>query len=322
MLIVVILAAIVCAWVLFEYRLRKPDQLVIRETAKGLRTRTGRFYPRHSCMAMSRTTHSFLVTVDASAKGNLEVRVKIAVSVTASTQNISSLMRVGGWSTNAVEKAAKELESIFIGMVKGYTEQLDIESISSDKITAHLTARAKTVPESLGLEIISLSIISSEPVNVQISEALRQREHARILEQTETLNQQARVAAAKARATADEEISLVEHQRDMKQIELRTAAFGKESHLESLRVEEEMKRTKLRLDMDKKELDLLKSSPELLMLTPQAARLAEASQGLKNARTVVSVGSKEMTKGVELFGIFQKVFDQALTTYRQKTKEK
>jgi hypothetical protein len=262
------------------------------------------------------------MAVDVLAKGNLEVRVKIAVSVTASTQHISSLMRVGGWNAGAIEKAAKELESIFIGIVKGYTEQLDIESISSDQIVEHLTERGKTVPESLGLEIVSLAILSSEPVNTQISEALRQREHARIMEQTETLNQQARVAAAKARATADEEISLVEHQRDLKKIALRTAAFEKESYLDALRLEEEMKRTKLRLDMDKKELDLLKNSPELLMLTPQAARLAEASQGLKNARTVVSVGSKEITQGVELFGIFQKVFEQALNTYRQKTKEK
>ena len=260
--------------------------------------------------------------VDAAAKGNIEVRVKVAVSVTASTQHISSLMRVGGWNAGSIEKAAKELESVFIGTVKGYTEQLDIETISSEQIAERLIERGKTIPASLGLEIVSLAILSSEPVNAQISEALRQREHARIMEQTEVLNQQARVAAARARATADEEISLVEHQRDLKKIDLRTVAFEKESYLESLRIEEEMKRTKLRLEMDKKELDLLKNSPELLMLTPQAARLAEASQGLKNARTVVTVGSKEITQGVELFGIFQKVFEQAINSYRQKTKEK
>ncbi|MCX6137602.1 MAG: hypothetical protein NTV54_08940 [Ignavibacteriales bacterium] len=317
-----ILAAFVCIWIVFEYRLRKPDQLVLRETAKGLTIRTGRFYPRHFSLAMSRTTHSFAVTVDASAKGNLDVRVKIAVSVTASTDNIFALMRVGGWNSGAVEKAAKELESIFIGTVKGYTEHLDIESISSAQIAQHLMQSAKNVRETLGLEILSLSILSSEPVNIQISEALRQRESARILEQTEMLNQQARVATARARAAADEEIALVEHQREVKQIELKTASFAKESHLQSLRVEEEIKHTKLRLEMEKKELDLLKGSPELLMLTPQAARLAEASQGLKNARTVVSVGSKEIAQGVELFGIFQKVFEQAVTTYKQKSKDK
>ncbi len=44
----------------------------------------------------------------------------------------------------------------------------------------------------------------------------------------------------------------------------------------------------MRLAFEKEELEVLKSSPELLMLTPQAARLAEASQNLKNARTVIS----------------------------------
>ena len=45
----------------------------------------------------------------------------------------------------------------------------------------------------------------------------------------------------------------------------------------------------MRLAYEKEELEVLKSSPELLMLTPQVARLAEASQNLKNARTVISL---------------------------------
>jgi hypothetical protein len=320
--IVGLIIALGCVWVFFEYRLRKPDQIVLRETAKGLYIRTGRFYPRHSCLAISRTTHSFTLTVEASAKGNIEIRVKIAVTVAASIEHISTLMRVGGWSANVVEKAAKELESIFVGSVKGYTEHQDIESLSSEQIALHLRQGLKDIPTSLGLDVLSLSILSFEPVNSQISEALRQCEHARIMEQTESLNQQARIAAAKARAKADEEIAQLEHDLELKNVHLKTAIFEKESHLALLRVEEDIKRTKMRLEMDKKELELLKNSPELLMFTPQAARLAEASQGLKNARTVVSIGSKEGLQGADLFAMFQKFLEQAVETYRQKSKEK
>jgi hypothetical protein len=248
--------------------------------------------------------------------------VKIAVTVAASMEHISTLMRVGGWSTNVVEKAAKELESMFIGSVKGYTEHQDIESLSSEQIAAHLRQGVKDIQTSLGLDVLSLSILSFEPVNSQISEALRQREHARIMEQTELLNQQARIATAKARAKADEEIARLEHDLELKNITLKTATFEKESHLALLRVEEDLKRTNMRLDMDKKELELLKGSPELLMFTPQAARLAEASQGLKNARTVVSIGSKDGLQGADLFAVFQKFLEQAVETYRQKSKEK
>ena len=59
---------------------------------------------------------------------------------------------------------------------------------------------------------------SFEPVNPQIAEALRQREQARILEQTETLNQQARIAAAKSKLKADEEIASLESELELKTI--------------------------------------------------------------------------------------------------------
>ena len=49
----------------------------------------------------------------------------------------------------------------------------------------------------------------------------------------------------------------------------------------------------MRLAFEREELEVLKSSPELLMLTPQAARLAEASQSLKNARTVISLSPQD-----------------------------
>ena len=59
------------------------------------------------------------------------------------------------------------------------------------------------------------------------------------------------------------------------------------------RLEDELVRNRMRLAFEKEGLEVLQISPELLMLTPQAAPLAEASQSLKNARTVISLSPQE-----------------------------
>jgi hypothetical protein len=69
---------------------------------------------------------------------------------------------------------------------------------------------------------------------------------------------------------------------------------------------------RLRLAFEKEELEVLRSSPELLMLTPQAARLAEASQGLKNARTVISLTPQDAASGSELLNLFNHLLQKAL----------
>jgi hypothetical protein len=48
------------------------------------------------------------------------------------------------------------------------------------------------------------------------------------------------------------------------------------------------------------------------MLTPQAARLAEASQSLKNARTVISLSPQDLDHGSELLGFFQNLLQKAM----------
>ena len=145
------------------------------------------------------------------------------------------------------------------------------------------------IKEKFGVELISLAVQSLDPTDPEIADALRQQEQARLLEQTEQLNHQARVAAAKAKYKADEEIVEMEHTLELKKAELKKIQFEKESALAHQRLEDELARNRLRLAFEKEELEVLKSSPELLMLTPQAARLAEASQSLKNASTVISL---------------------------------
>jgi hypothetical protein len=313
---------VICFILAFEYRLRKPDYVILYERKDGLGVRKGRLYPRHFSLPLQRTTHSFQLTVDATAKGNIDIKVRLAVTVAASLQHLTELVRVGGWSADAVARAAKELESILYGYVKSYTEQFEIEDLSSEKIYKFLESKASVGKSTAGLEIISLSILSFEPVNPQVSEALKQQEQARILEQTEALNQKARITGAKAKCKADEEILLLENELEIKKYGLKKSQIERESRLEDLRVEDELRRSRKRLEFDKEELAMLKNSPELLMLTPQAARLAEASQGLKNARTVISLSPQDLARGSELFGMFQNILHHALDSYRNNKENK
>jgi len=136
------------------------------------------------------------------------------------------------------------------------------------------------------------------------------------------LSNQARSAAAKAKFQADEEISQMEHDLGMKKLQLKGTLLGKESSLAEKGLEDELTRNRMRLSFEKEELEVLKNSPELLMLTPQAARLAEASQNLKNARTIVSFTPQELAQGSELLGVFQSLMQRALEEKQEKKEQK
>ena len=317
----VVVTVIIIALALYEYRVRKPDQIVIAEARDGVRVRGGRIFPRHFSTPITKTTHSFAQTVDASAKGSLEVRVRLAVTVAASMDDLSVLVKVGGWAPDAIARAARELETLILGYVKGYTELHEVEDLSSERIRGYLQERVQESKHLLGLEVITLTITSYEPVNPQIAEAIRQREHARILEQTEVLNQQARVAATKVRLHADEEIAALEHALEIRKSELRRVEFEKESALAGSRAEHELSLRKMQLEFEKDELRLLKESPELLLLTPQAARLAEASQSMRNARTVVSLSPPDGVQGTEILSMFSTLVQKALGALGERKKK-
>jgi hypothetical protein len=317
----VVVVVVLVALALYEYRVRKPDQIVIAEVRDGVRLRGGRIFPRHFSTPITKTTHSYSQTVDASAKGSLDVRVKLAVTVAASMEDLSVLVRVGGWAPDAIARAARELETLILGYVKGYTELHEVEDLSSDRIRGYLQERVQESNHLLGLEVITLTITSFDPVNPQIAEAIRQREHARILEQTEAVNQLARVAATKVRLHADEEIAALEHALEIRKTGLKHAEFEKESALAGSRAEHELRLRKMQLDFEKDELRLLKESPELLLLTPQAARLAEASQSMKNARTVVSLSPPDGLQGTELLSMFSTLVQKALGALSERKKK-
>jgi len=317
---IIVIAIIILLLLLYELRIRKPDELVLTERNGKIILRKGRFYPRHFSLVLPKTIYSSQLGIDASARGSLDVKVKLSVAVALSLENINSLIKTGGWNKSAVQKATKELETVIHSLVREFTEKFEIEELSSEKIYNYLIDRINISKEKFGLEVISISIQSFEIMDSKIAEAIRQQESARIFEQTELLNQKVRISAAKARLEADEKIALMENELELKKYDLKKVELEKESELADKRVSEELKRKKMQLEYEKEELELLKNNPELLILTPQAARLAEASQSLKNARTVVTLSPNDLAQGTELIGMFQKFLQNYLNSVQPKDK--
>jgi hypothetical protein len=312
---------LVCVILIYEYRLKRPDQIVLFEKDGKIMIRKSRFYPRHFSLAIPGTAVALRPVYDVSAKGNLDIRVKLIVNIVPSMGNITSLIRTGGWGKDSINKASKDLEMIIFGFVKEFVEKYEIEELSSEKIYNYLIQKISISKESVGLDVISFIVQSFEAIDTKIAEALKQQESARILEQTELLDQKARIAAAKAKIKADEEIAFLENELELKKLDLKKIEEEKESQIAEKRIEDEIRNNKLRLAFEKEELDLIKNSPELLLLTPQAARLAEASQSLKNARTIVSLSPNEVTQGSDLIKIFQEFLQTVMSNYSKTPKQ-
>ena len=308
--VVVVVGAILVA--LFEVRVRQPEFLVLYESKSGIRQRKGTLYPRHFSLLLPRATSPIQLTVEATAAGNLGVRVRLAGSVAPSLENLPALIRVGGWNREAVARAAEEVQVLLQGLVRENTEQAGITALSSSNLLKSLNEHAVLIRERFGVELISLAVQSLDPTNPEIAEALRQQEQARLLEQTEHLTQQARIAAAKARTQADQEIAEMEHALDLKKTGLKKTLLEQESVLAQQNLADELARNRMRLAFEIEQLNVIKDSPELLMLTPQAARLAEASQNLKNARTVISLAPQDASRSSELLDLFQDLLQKAL----------
>jgi hypothetical protein len=257
---VLVLAGILVAF--YEYRIRQPDFLVLYESRGLISLRKGLLYPRHFSLPLKRTTCPVQLTVEATAAGNLGVRVKLVGSVAPSLDHLQSLVRVGGWNQDAVARATDEVQVLLQGLVKEYTERSGINALTSATVLSYLNERSAVVRENYGVELISLAIQSMDPTDPEIADALRQQEQARLLEQTEKLNQQARIATAKAKRQADEEIAVMEQSLELKRVELKKRLIEKESALTQQSLEDELKRNRMRLAFEIEELEVIKNSPE------------------------------------------------------------
>jgi hypothetical protein len=307
-----ILVIAIIALIVFEYRFRRPDFLVLYESKGQIMLRRGLVYPRHFSLSLKRATYPIQLTVEATAVGNLGIRVKLVGSVAPALEHLPSLIRVGGWNQDAVARSTDEIQVRLQELVKEYAERSEINELSTTRLLTYLNDQLSNISEKYGVELISLAIQSLDPTDPEIADAFRQQEQARLLEQTEQLNQQARVSAAKARSKADDEIAEMEYAHELKKAQLKSLLLEKEAALSRQTLEDELMRNRMRLAFEIEELEVLKSSPELLMLTPQAARLAEASQNLKNARTVISVGGQDSEHGSELLNLFEALLQKAL----------
>jgi hypothetical protein len=299
------IVVLILAVLLYEYRLRKPDQIVLYDSRGLVRRRSARFYPRHFSLSIPGTVYSRMQDIEVNAKGKIKALIKLAVTVAASEKHLSELIKSGGWKKDAVVQAAKELDGLMNTLVREFTEQYSVEELSVEKLSAYLKKQIKETGSTFGLDILSVNIQSIEPVDEQIAETIQQLETARILEQTEIANQKARVAAARAKKEADGQIAQFDHSLELEKFKLKKIQQEKEAQLVRTRVEDELKIKEMQLEMEKRELELLIKNPELLMLTPQMAQLAEASQNLRNARTVVSLSSDDLARGSQFIEIFK-----------------
>ena len=249
-----ILALLIVA-VLIEYRIRRPDEIVIYESSGIVRRRKGRIYPRHFSLAISGTIHSTDLKVEAEAKGKILVHVHVVATVAASLNHLQNLIRSGGWRKDNVVGALKELDNLLKVVIKEFTEKYEIENLPAEALSAHLQKRIGNTVEELGLDIVSLNVYTVEPVDEKIAESIKQRETARIIEETEKANQKARVTATKAKLAADEQIAQSEHELELKKYKLKKIQEEEESKIANLRIKEELDRRKLQLEYDRKEVD-------------------------------------------------------------------
>ncbi len=312
------IVVLILAVVLYEYRLRKPDQIVLYESRGMVRRRSARFYPRHFSLTIPGTVYSRMQEIEVDAKGKIKVLVKLAVTVAASQKHLSELIKSGGWKKDAVVQAAKELDGLMNTLVREFTEQYNVEELAVEKLSHYLKKQINESGSKFGLDILAVNIQSISPVDEKIAETIQQLEAARILEQTETANQKARVAAAKAKKDADEQIAQFDHSLELEKYKLKKIQQEKEAQLVRVRAEDELKIKEMQLEMEKREMELLIKNPELLMLTPQVAQLAEASQNLRNARTVVSLSSDDLARGSQFIEIFKTFLQNVNRTIEKK----
>lgn len=285
---------------LFEYRIRKPDQLVLHEARGRIKQRKAWIYPRHLSLSIPASVQSISLELAAEAHGSIGLAVRLTIAVTPDPEHLEHLVRAGGWDPHAVQRASDELRIAAHSQVREFCESLEIEAISRQGLTAHLESGLPPRAMRLGLQVLSVAVQSISPADPQIEEQLRQREAARIAEQTERINQEARVAAANLRLQAEASMADAEHALELKRLGLKREQERAQAELAHARVLEEVERRKLQLVIDEQEIALLAENPQLLMLTPQLARLAEASQSLRNARTIVSLSGEELLENSPL----------------------
>ena len=278
-------------------KVRRPDQLLLVEKHGKVQPYLKRWYFSKSVLALPATVKTLSTEVKTQARGKIDVVIKLFVSFFPNAEQAENLVRVGGWSSEAVERVAHELSGTVQGLVGELVEPLDITQVTRDKLSHMLRQKIQELAPNFGIAVTSVVVSEAEAADKKIADAIRKQEEARIQEETEKANQQSRIATEKLRLTADDEIARMKHKMEMEQLKLREIEELKSAELEQKLLEMETEKKRLSLKVEQEEADLLSKHPELMMLTPQLTRLVEASQQLKSARTVISL-SPEIQDGL------------------------
>ncbi|RKY77224.1 hypothetical protein DRQ12_08660 [candidate division KSB1 bacterium] len=290
-LVILALLVILGVLIFWLFGWKKPDQLVLIEKKGRVTLWQHRLYPKKLCLVLPATMRTVPIEVTAPARGKIDVVIKLAATFFPNPEQAHNLIRVGGWSIDAIDKVSGELKGTLQGMVGEIVELHDVTKITCDSIGSEIKKRLKEVEANLGVKVTSVMVYSAEAADKKIADAIRQQEEARIQEEAEKVSQAARIAQTKAQIEANEQIAEARHALTIKELKLREKQEALLAELEQKKAEQEIERRRLFLDLEREEVNLLTQNPSLLLLTPQVTRLAEASQQLKSAKTVVSVSS-------------------------------
>ena len=310
--LIIVILFIIGLMFLFEFKVRRPDQIILADVKGKIVQRKGRFYPRHFSLAVPATIHSMVWEFESEAHGKLPIKIKLTTTTAADEAHLTELVRTAGWETDLVQKASNELGLFVQALTSAYCQNLEIEDLNSKDLQDYLLENLSKEAEKLGLKLIGVSIQLIEPLDGEIAEAMQQQEAARIKEKTEKVNQKARLEASRYRFETDQKIHLLEHQLQLKQLELKKEQQEREAQLARYQVEQELERRRLQMALEQEELKVFEQHPELILLSPQIARLAEASQQLKNAKAVVSLAATDQQKGLNLLEIIEQTLQKAL----------
>jgi purine-nucleoside phosphorylase len=280
----------------FLFQRKRPDQLILLEKKGKVVEWTRSFYPKRICLSLSNTVHSFTAEVRTMGRGKIEVLIKVSVSFHTNPAKLENLIRVGGWSTAALKNVEKEITNAVPGIVGSVVENLEITEMQREAIARNLLEKLERLAENSGVQISTVTVISADPVDAKITEAIKKLEEARLQEIAERTLQTSRTLQAELKAQADQRIAQAEHEVAMKKLALQKIREAEAAELALATVKQQNERRKLELEIEKKEVEIFTQNPALLLLAPQLTRLTEASQQLKNAETVVSFSSEFFNK--------------------------
>lgn len=299
-IITAIILAIITVIIAIEIRVRKPFEiLIVEKKGKILASRTF-FYIKSRTLPLKLSEFAFEFNLQAYARNKIPIRAHFAGALEVDEKNIENLIKAGGWNKNAIVAAAEKLLNVAKSNALCQIENTPVNNLRSDILASYL--RDKVYTEFFGLKWVYVACLDYEIEDEKINEILRKEEISTLSEKSEEAVEKSKLSIEKIKHQIEQEIIKIKEDALVKKQELKKLETSLDQELKKAQAEFEARVQKLKLEIEKEELQLLKQNPELLLLSPQAARLLEASQSLKNARTVVNLSQGEIAKGVDVSG--------------------